>query len=571
MQRIITLALMYALMVFSPLAAPVESGPADLVLNNGRVYTMNTQRDWAQAVAIRDGRVIYVGSDEGAKSYSGGTTRHVDLRGRMVLPSFQDVHIHPVSGGVAYISCPLFDVESLEQLKARVAVCVANSPGDGPVQGRGWSWSIFGEGEAPDKHILDAIDSQRPIVIGDSDGHTQWVNSAALAMAGITAQTKDPAGGEIGRYADSREPDGTLREGAAMELMNARLPVVSAEQKIAGLKYAQAYLNGLGITTIQDAYVRLVGTEPDRSLETYKSLRDSGELNFRVVAALYWEPELGMSQIDALKQARQDYSAGRVQVNAVKLWADGIVETHTALMLEPYSDKPDSRGFLMVPRKDMMAAVPRLDAEGFQVHIHAIGDATVRYALDAFEAARKANGVRDSRHLTAHTQMVNPADIARFGELDVIGGFSPYWAYADSYVLEINPPQLGEKRMQQMYPMRSILDTKGRIAFGSDWYVSTADPLLGIETAVTHIEPEYPPTKVFIPEQRITLDEAIAGYTIGAAYANFLDADTGSLEVGKFADLIVLSENLFEIPADKISDAKVVATVLEGELIYGEL
>jgi predicted amidohydrolase YtcJ len=272
-----------------------------------------------------------------------------------------------------------------------------------------------------------------------------------------------------------------------------------------------------------------------------------------------------------MQKVRREYSNGRLQANTVKIWADGILESYTAKMLEPYSDKPEDTGLLMVPRKEIMAAVPLLDKAGFQVHIHAIGDATVRYALDAFEKAQKSNGKRDSRHLTAHTQVVNPSDVGRFVQLDVIAGFTPYWTYADSYISDINPPQLGEERMQQMYPIRSILESGGRVAFGSDWSVSTADPLLGIEAAVTHIEPDGEPTPVFIPSERITLDQAIAGYTIDVAYANFLEEETGSIEVGKFADLVVLSDNLFDLAPVDISEVTVVATLLEGEIIYGDL
>jgi predicted amidohydrolase YtcJ len=546
------------------------SHSADLLLINGRVYTMNAQRDWAEALAIRDGRIIFVGSNEGAAAYEEGARELVDLKGKLVLPSFQDVHIHPVSGGVAYTGCTLFDTETLQQVLDKLRECVQEDPHAKYIRGQGWSWSVFIDQGPPHKRMLDAIESERPVVLGDADGHTLWLNSPALDLAGVTADTPDPEGGEIGREVGSREPSGTLLEGPAMDLINAKLPAPTAEQKEAGLRYTQSYLNKLGITAIQDAYVRLRGNEADRSLETYVTLRDNGDLNLRVVAALYWEPGEGLDQIDAMREARDRYSGGRVQATAVKIWADGILETHTAMLLEPYTDQPDNSGLLMVSRDEMIQAVPMLDAAGFQVHIHAIGDATVRYALDSFEKALRTNGKRDSRHLTAHTQLVSLEDIGRFGELDAIAGFSPYWAYADSYVAEINPPQLGAARIQQMYPIKSILDSGGRVAFGSDWSVSTADPLLGIETAMTRIEPDGPATPVFLPEQRIDLPQAIAGYTIDAAYANFLDADTGSLELGKYGDLIVLSENLFEIPTERISEATVEATLLEGEWVYGE-
>ncbi|MFT6274246.1 MAG: putative amidohydrolase YtcJ [Halioglobus sp.] len=548
---------------------PIEA--ADTVLTNGNIYTINSARSWAEAVAITDGRIVYVGSNAGADAYRSDASKYVDLNGRMVLPSFQDVHIHPISGGVNYTACPLFETTSIEEVQVAVAACATGQPELEVIRGSGWSWSIFGEQERPEKKHLDAIEPSRPIVISDVDGHTLWLNSAALALAGIDSTTKNPQGGEIGRIAGSMEPNGTLLEGPAWDLINKKLSPISDEERLAGLLYAQKYLNSLGITAIQDAYVRLNGTEPDKSLPIYKALQASGELNLRVSAALYWDPAGGMEQIEAMRDARREYSNGRIQANTVKIWADGILESYTAKMLEPYSDKPEDDGLLMVPRKRIMAAVPLLDKAGFQVHIHAIGDATVRYALDAFEEAQKINGRRDSRHLTAHTQVVNPSDLGRFALLDVIAGFTPYWTYADSYISDINPPQLGEERMQQMYPIRSILDSGGRVAFGSDWSVSTADPLLGIEAAVTHINPEGAPTPVFIPSERITLEQAIAGYTIDVAYANFLEDDTGSIEVGKFADLVVLSDNLFDLAPADISEVTVVATLIEGEIVYGDL
>ena len=553
-----------------PEAPAVRAVIADLILTNAKVYTMNPARDWAEAVAIRDGRIIFVGSNDAVQQHAGKATKVVDLQQKMLLPSFQDVHIHPISGGIAYTGCPLFDLESLERLLEEISICVADNPEADHILGYGWNWGQFIDLK-PHKQLLDAIDSSRPLIFGDADGHTLWLNSAALTLAAISSDTVDPEGGEIGREAGSTEPSGTLLEGPGMDLMFSKLPSNTLAQEQAGLLYAQRYLHGLGITAIQDAIVELGADGEHGALDVYRALQEKGQLKLRVRAALYWEPGQGLDQIEALKAARTKYTEGRLQASTVKLWADGILETHTAMMLEAYTDKPDTHGLLMVPLDEMMAAVPLLDAAGFQVHIHAIGDATVRYALDAIEKARQDNGVRDARHLTAHTQLVHPDDIARFAELQTIAGFSPYWAYADDYVATINPPQIGAQRMTWMYPIQQLLDSGARVAFGSDWSVSTADPLLGIETAVSRQDPETSSTPVFLPEQRISLDAAIAGYTIEAAFANFLDADTGSVEVGKYADLVVLSENLFEIPIANISDAKVTATLLEGELVYGSL
>ena len=543
---------------------------ADLLLTNGKVYTMDAERTWAEAVAIRDGRIIFVGSSADAKQHTGSATEVVDLEQKMLLPSFQDVHIHPIGGGLAYLSCTLFDESGLDAALAKIARCVAENPDADAIVGTGWDWGMFIGEATPDKELLDAIDNSPPLIFGDGDGHTLWVNSAALALAGVTADTPDPEGGAIGRVAGSTEPSGTLLEGPGMALLRSKLPATSLEEKEQGLLYAQRYLLGLGITAMQDAMVFLAADDEASNLATYRSLQEKGQLKLRVRAAIYWDPAKGLAQIPAIKAASTEFSKGRLQVTSVKFWADGILETHTARLLEPYTDKPDTLGLLMVPLDDMMAAVPLLDAAGFQIHIHAIGDGTVRYALDAIEKARDTNGVRDARHFIAHTQLIHPDDMGRFVKLQTVATFSPYWAFSDDYTAIINPPQLGEERMKTMFPIAEVLATGARVAFGSDWSVSTADPLLGIEVAVRRQDPEDTTAPVFMPEQRISLDAAIAGYTIEAAYTNFLDDDTGSVEVGKYADLIILSDNLFDIPTAQISNAKVLATLLEGELVYGE-
>lgn len=561
----------FILAACSPVKKEESLAQADMVLTNGKIYTMDSERTWASSVAISNGVIVAVGSDEELSQYIGSATNVVDLKNKMVLPSFQDVHVHPMSGGFAYTSCALFELETLEEVLSKISECVKNNPNSEYIQGSGWDWGAFIGEASPDKRLLDKIDSTRSLIFGDADGHTLWLNSAALAFAGINRDTVDPEGGEIGRDALTGELNGWLREGPAMALIEQRMPAHTLAEQEAALIYAQRYLNGLGVTAIQDANVGVSDSGANNSLPAYKSLQDKGELNLRVVAAMFWEPEGGLAQIDDMIRARKTYSHDRLHVSSIKFWADGILETHTAKLLLPYSDKTDASGLLMIPESEIMAAVPLLDAENFQVHIHAIGDATVRYALDAFEKAREINGVRDSRHLTAHTQLVNPDDVGRFAELGAIATFSPYWAYYDEYVKTINPPQIGEVRMNQMYPMRDIIDSGAKIAFGSDWSVSTASPLLGIETAVSRKDPHITTDLVFIPEQRITLDEAIAGYTINAAFVNFLDKKTGSIEVGKYADLVVLSENLFDIKVEDISAVEVTATLLEGKLIFGEL
>ncbi|MDA1352767.1 MAG: amidohydrolase [Proteobacteria bacterium] len=549
---------------------PIIDNTADLILQGAKVYTFDKQRSWAEAVAIKDGKIVYVGNQAGANAYRGDKTKLADLKGKMLLPAFQDTHIHPIAGGLAYDECPLFDLKTLEQVLSTIKDCANKYPDKDYIIAKGWTWGIFGITQ-PNKKLLDNIDTQRPIITEDADGHTLWVNSAALALGGVTATSSVPEGGAIGKDVKTGEPIGTLMEGPAMGLIYEQLPATTIEQETAALLFTQSYLHSLGITAIQDAFIEMPDSNPNKSLQAYAALRDSGKLKLRVSAALGWKPGKGVQQIETMMKAREQFSNGRLRVNSVKFWADGIIETHTALLLEPYSDQPDVRGFLMMPLKEIEEGTQQLDAKGFQLHIHAIGDGTVRMALNVFENAREVNGVRDARHLTHHTQLIHPDDIPRFGKLDVIAGFSPYWAYADEYISVINPPQLGAERMSWIYPINGIIKQGGRIAFGSDWSVSTADPLLAIETAVTRSSPEGESTPPLNPTEAITLEQALAAYTIDAAYTNFIEDETGSIEVGKYADLIILSDNLFDIPVTEISAAKVSATLMEGEVVYGAI
>jgi len=541
---------------------------ADLVLGNARVYTLDGNRPWASTVVIRDGRIVHVGDDDGGVAEAGA--RVVDLGGRMVLPGFQDVHAHPASGGVAYTECPLFDSPDREALLARIRACAEGKPEATFVRGRGWSISLFPDGP-PHKGLLDAIDDTRPLVFEDADAHALWLNSAALAAWGITTATPDPPGGVIARVPGSGEPSGTLHEAAAMNLAMDRWPAYTDAEIEAGIRFSQAYFLSLGVTAVQDAIVELDGCDKDRSLPAWLALEASGDLKMRASLSLAWQAGGGDALLERMKALRAAHHGDRLQVNTVKFWADGVAETRTAMLLEPYADQPGWSGLVMIPREELLEFIPKADAAGFQVHVHAIGDATVRWTLDAFEAARRLNGPRDARHHVNHLQFIHPDDIPRFAELDVSASFEPLWAYEDDYITYLTRPRVGPERIGRSYPIRALVDAGARVAFSSDWAVSSADPLLGIETAITHVDPLTNEGAPFLPEQRIGLAAAIAAYTIRAAELNRLEKVTGTVEPGKYADLVVLDRNLFEIPASGISDARVLATLIEGEVVYGTL
>ena len=350
-----------------------------------------------------------------------------------------------------------------------------------------------------------------------------------------------------------------------------KTPETTAAEKENGLRYALKLLNGFGITAFQDAGIKLEGTEAYASLDTYRTLERNGELTARVVGSLWYEKDQGLDQIDRLVAAREEYMGERFRPTAVKIMQDGVMEVHTASLLEPYIGKSGATGMSMVEPETLKLAVTRLDREGFQVHFHAIGDRAIRECLDAVEAARTANGARDARHHISHIQLFHPDDIPRFRALDVIANFQPLWAYADAYINDLTIPFLGEERSKLMYPIGSLLESGATVAFGSDWSVSTANPLEEIEVAVTRMGPDGEGGAPFLPDERIALKDALAAFTLNAAQVNFLEEETGSIETGKLADLIVLDRNLFSIDPSEISETKVLLTLLGGEPVHGNL
>ena len=537
---------------------------ADLALTGGRIYTVDARRSWAEAVAIRGGRIVFVGSDEDAKAHIGPDTKVVELEGRLVMPGFQDAHIHPISAGLEAQSCDLNGLETVEEYLVVIKQYADAHPDAAWITGGGWLMSAFGPGALASRKLLDGVVPDRPVYLSSADGHTVWVNTKALEVAGITNKTPDPPDGRIDREPKTGAAVGSLQEGAS-DLVASKMPPVSDEQREAGLRYAVKYLNGFGITAIQDASVN------EEDLKTYRKLDDAGDLTLHVIGSIWWEREQGVEQIEGMKRLRSEYTKGHVDAGTVKIMQDGVMENYTAAMLEPYLIPSKSRGIPMVDPEKLKTAVTQLDAAGFQVHFHAIGDAAIRQSLDAVEAARKANGDLGHRHHISHLQLIDAADIPRFRELGVVANFQPLWAYADEYITELTIPFLGPERSAHMYPIGSVQKSGATVAFGSDWSVSSPNPFEEMETAVTRLGALGETTEPFLPEEAITLPEAIAAFTINAAYTNRLDKDTGSIEAGKRADLVVLDRNLFEIPASEMSDVKALVTLFEGKPVHGDL
>jgi predicted amidohydrolase YtcJ len=534
---------------------------ADLVLTGGRIFTADAALTVAEAVAVRDGRIAWVGRASEATAHVGPATRVLELEGRTVVPGFQDAHCHPAEGGVESLRCTLNDCESREECLDEIARYIAANPDLDWVVGSGWSIDSFERG-TPSRADLDAILPDRPAYFENRDGHGAWVNSRALERAGVTRESPDPSDGRIERDA-SGDPQGTLHEGA-MNLVGDLLPPTAPAEWETGILRAQAAFHALGITAWQDARI-----DTPEMLASYRAVAERGELTMRVEGNLLWGRTRGEDQVEALTAMRADGSLGRLRIRGAKIFADGVLENFTGALLEPYVDT-DNYGISMLERDELGRAVVLLDAHDFQVHVHTIGDRAVRDALDAIEAAQRTNGRRDRRHHLAHLQLVHPDDLPRFAELGVVANVSPLWACHSGYVDELTEPFIGPERSSRMYPFASLLRAGTRLAFGSDWTVSTADPLPQLEVAVTRISPETRDTEPLLPEEGIDLPTALATFTAGSAYVNFLDAETGTLEPSKLADLAVLDRDILDPGAGPIGDARVLLTLVEGEAVYAD-
>jgi predicted amidohydrolase YtcJ len=538
---------------------PVD--PAELVLRGGVVRTMEASMPTASAVAVRLGRIVYVGDDAGATAFVGPGTEVVDLAGRMVLPGFHDTHVHPVSGGTALSDCDLHAATSREDVVRLVGDCAARATGAAWVRGGGYSPTIFDDG-APPRELLDSLVPDRPAYLEDATGHAAWVNGRALAAAGVDARTPNPApDGIVVRRADG-SAQGTLRE-AAMELVSRRVPPHTEAELGAGLDRALAMAASLGITTLHE-----VGGD-ERSLRTYAGAERDGRLTARVLVALVADPTRGGAQVAGLAAARDRFTGRLARVVAAKIFLDGVIEGGTAALLEPYVDRPGWRGELRATSPDTLASlVSALDSAGFKVHVHAIGDRAVRAALDALARPRERGGGTGPRHVLAHLQLIDPVDLPRLAQLGVVASFQLLWAYRDAYIVELTEPRLGAERSGRLYPIESVRASGATVAGGSDWPVTSMDPLDAIEVAVTRLDPAAAGGETWIPTERLSLDEALRAYTVGGALAGDLEAESGSIQVGKGADLAVLDRDLYAIPAREISDGLVDLTIFEGRIVY---
>jgi predicted amidohydrolase YtcJ len=514
---------------------------------------------------VRDGRITAVGTDHAVRPLIGPRSRVIDLRNRTVTPGFQDAHVHPVHGGLTMLRCDLLEDAQSGPPYDKIEAYARSHPDEAWVRGGGWYMAAF-EGGTPRREDLDRIVPDRPAFLTNRDGHGAWVNSKALEMAGITAATADPSDGRIERDPDGT-PSGTLHEGA-MELVSRIMPDDTPADIEEALRIGQRHLQSLGITAWQDAIIR-----PGEEEHAYVALATRGQLTSRVVGAMWWERHRGAEQIEELVDRRAATSIGRYRASSVKLMMDGVLENFTGAMLEPYGDghggTTDNRGLLQIDPDGLATWVPRLDELGFQPHFHAIGDRAVRASLDAVESARRANGPSDTRPHIAHIQVIHPDDIGRFRRLGVAANAQPLWAAHDDQLDVLTIPFLGDRWTWQ-YPFRSLRAAGAVVAMGSDWSVSSPNPMWEMHVAVERKAPSFyaGDRDIFLPEERLDLIDALAAFTSGSAYVNHLDDETGTLEVGKLADLAILDRDLFDRAEGAIWEARVVGTFVEGAAVY---
>jgi predicted amidohydrolase YtcJ len=535
---------------------------ADLVLTGGRIFTADAARTWAEAIAVRGGRIVAVGGDRDVRPLAGPRTRVIELRGRTVTPGFGDAHVHPTHAGLARIRCELHGLRGRDAYLDAIAAYAAAHPDDDWITGGGWSLADF-PGGLPRREDLDRVAPGRAVFLPNRDGHDAWVSTEALGRAEIWKMTRDPPDGRIARDQDGT-PSGTLHEGA-MALVEELIPPPSAEDLRRALLESQRYLHSLGITNWQDAWV----APADEA--AYRTLGESGELTARVVGALWWERDQGLEQVESLVERRAQGPAGRYASTSVKLMVDGIIENQTASMTEPYLDvhgtPTDNRGTDFIDPELLREAVVRLDALGFQPHFHALGDRAVRQALDAVEAARARNGWSDTRPHLAHIQVVHPDDLARFRRLGALANAQPYWAVLEEQMTELTLPVLGPAVSARQYPFRSLRRHGATLVMGSDWSVSTPDPFAQMEVAVNRVSDLDRDGEPFLPHERLELVDILVAATAGTAYANHLD-EAGVIAVGRVADLAVLDRDLFDEGAGPIGATRVVATFVDGVAVH---
>jgi predicted amidohydrolase YtcJ len=561
-------ALLALAVVFALACPPASAEPADIVLRNGKIYTVDPARSLQSALAIKGNTIAAVGRSTEIEKMIGPNTKIVDLGGKFVMPGLIDAHSHPVPSAATAVKCSLAGVKpTIAAIKPVIQKCLADGSG-GP---RDWLEvvQLYNYGFQATAADIDTIEAARPIVIVGNDGHTMWANTRALAVAGITSGTKDPPGGKILRDATGT-PNGVFADTAVL-LVWKFIPARSTEEMAGLTEKAIAGMNAVGLTALTDAYLT------DAELAVWENLYRTGRLKMRVRGAVRVE-DLDDSDDATVDKLVATAKAGTIdpdwlRADSVKMFADGVIEypAQTAALLRPYltekGQPTGNAGELYFEQDKFNKLVTKLDKAGLTIHIHAIGDRAVRACLDALEAARKVNGPADNRHQIAHLQLVDPADFARFAKLGVIANVQLEWAKRDPSTGAPIEPYLGPDRYRYVYPYGSLRAAGALLAAGSDWDISPYNPFLGMQIGATRRDPasNQPPLNI---EERLSVADMIAAYTIDAAVAMRQEKIIGSLEPGKRADLVVLDRDLFAIDPSELGSTTVLATYLDGKLVF---
>jgi len=535
--------------------------PADLVITNARIYTVNSKQPWAEAIAIRGDKIVVVGSAKDVEAFRGPGTKKIDGKGHLVLPGFTDCHIHFIDGSLGLLRVDLNGAGSVAEIQKRVKAYADSHPKEPWILGMGWTYPTFAPSGLPDKRVLDEVVPDRPVHLIAFDGHSSWANSKALELAGITRETADPPNGKIVRD-DKGEATGALKE-AAGDLVAKAAPQPSREERLTALRKGMHEANRVGLTRVHSA------GQDFEYLDLYNELRNKGDMTVRFYVAYFLDPpELTAAELETIERARRTYHDDWISGGVVKTMLDGVVEAHTAAMLTPYSDDPTQSGKLFWDPAKYTQAVTELDRRGLQIFTHAIGTKAVRLALDAYQNAATQNHTTDSRDRVEHIETITAEDIPRFGKQGVIASMQPLHAYPDDDTLKIWARNAGPDRASRAWPWHSIKQNGGVLAFGSDWPVVTLNPWPGVQNAVTRQTTEGNPPGGWLPGERVSLADAIKAYTLDAAFAGHRETTEGSLEAGKLADLIVLSQDLFKIEPSNIVKTEVLLTMVGGKVVY---
>lgn len=534
-----------------------DQAMADLVIVNGKLYRPHASP--ATALAIKGDHIVAVGSLSDIEKYMAASTVRIDAGQCTVTPGIHDAHVHFLSGSLSLTQIELGETETIAQIEAAVSAFVTAHPTQSVFQGRGWVYGAFPSG-LPDRQLLDRLIPDRPAILKCYDGHTVWVNSKALQAAGITRHTPDPVGGIIVRDPSTGEPTGVLKENA-LKLVQNVAPEPSRDDKLSALRTGMATAHRFGVTSVGEAGIGL----PE--LDLLESLRSADQLPLRFSIALSGRPRMLESEIDALDDMRRRYP--QLDIGAVKLYADGVIEAHTAALLAPYANRATT-GLPETSAEDLNRLIEELDKRGWQVMVHAIGDGGIRMTLDAFERAQQINAApsRGRRHRLEHIESISQEDITRFAQLGLIASMQPYHASPNGNIFNVWAANLGPERASRAWAWKSIQDAGGKLAFGSDWPVVGLDPRLGMHTALTRQTLQGEPRGGFLPEQQLPLASVLDAYTRGAAYASFDEDRVGDLEVNQLADVVIWNNDLFKLAPAEVHTAAVVKTIFNGRVVY---